>query len=146
LQSSLNAVEPKTLSFQSDIEAQSRVSIKIPAMDLKGLGLNDLDFSTKESSKDALVKIEAAMKMVENQVVRLSSFGNNLQGFIDAMDSKKDAFNNINDAINKADIMLASQDMSNASQQMSVAVSIFGTTLRTKAKLTQLVEAAANAG
>lgn len=62
------------------------LSVEIPAMNLRNMGIENVDVSTKEGALDAVDRIDGAIKFVSSVRGKLGAFQNRLESTINSLD------------------------------------------------------------
>ena len=62
------------------------LQVNIPAVSLQNMGIEDIDVSTAEGAKDAITRVDGAIKYVSSVRGRLGAFQNRLESTINSLD------------------------------------------------------------
>lgn len=62
------------------------LEVNIPAVTLQNMGIEDIDVNTQEGAKDAISRVDGAIKYVSSVRGRLGAFQNRLESSINSLD------------------------------------------------------------
>jgi flagellin len=97
----LNATENDTIQFDS--------SVNITTLD--GLGLTDLDYTQKETSRDALMTLDSAQTLVNGMRANLGALQNRLVSTTDTLAVSEENLSAANSRIRDTDVAASSTEM-----------------------------------
>lgn len=83
---SLNLEGFGAMDMQIGANQGQQLGIRIPKMSLENMGIASIDFTTQDGAKDAIIRVDGAIKYVSSARSRLGAYQNRLEHTVSSLD------------------------------------------------------------